>query len=190
MAKINTRTNITNAALELFSTQGYTDTTTRLIAEKAGVNEVTIFRHFGSKQKLFEEVTKNYVEQLDFADTVLKYKKYKPSEAVRLIGNEFINYCYDNEGIYRIQMKIQDDILSINKLQLSKSYIKGFTVYLNELKNDGIFKADPEISAINFVLSILGVFTYYVLADDYQKEYVHTLVQQQLDDFINNNNLE
>ncbi|GAB4212425.1 MAG: hypothetical protein OHK0012_06670 [Synechococcales cyanobacterium] len=39
-------------AKELFARQGITQTTTRQIAEGAGVNEVTLFRHFGSKQGL------------------------------------------------------------------------------------------------------------------------------------------
>lgn len=48
----STRTRLINAALELFSSQGVTETTTRQIAELAQVNEVTLFRQFGSKQGL------------------------------------------------------------------------------------------------------------------------------------------
>ncbi|HEY9651818.1 MAG TPA: TetR/AcrR family transcriptional regulator [Coleofasciculaceae cyanobacterium] len=48
----STRQRLINAALELFSSQGVTDTTTRQIAELAKVNEVTLFRQFGNKQGL------------------------------------------------------------------------------------------------------------------------------------------
>jgi AcrR family transcriptional regulator len=48
----DTRQRILDAALKLFGTIGYTRATTRAIAEQAGVNEVTLFRHFGSKQNL------------------------------------------------------------------------------------------------------------------------------------------
>ena len=48
----STRQRLINAALELFATQGVTDTTTRQIAESAGVNEVTLFRQFGNKNGL------------------------------------------------------------------------------------------------------------------------------------------
>jgi AcrR family transcriptional regulator len=48
----STRARLINAALELFSSQGVTETTTRQIAELARVNEVTLFRQFGSKQGL------------------------------------------------------------------------------------------------------------------------------------------
>ena len=44
-----TTTKILDAAGKLFSQRGYVATTTRAIAQLAGVNEVTIFRHFGNK---------------------------------------------------------------------------------------------------------------------------------------------
>ncbi|HAJ61704.1 MAG TPA: TetR family transcriptional regulator [Cyanobacteria bacterium UBA8543] len=47
-----TRQRLINAALELFTCQGVTETTTRQIAELAQVNEVTLFRQFGNKQGL------------------------------------------------------------------------------------------------------------------------------------------
>jgi len=42
------------AAFEEFSTKGIAGTTTRSIAERAGCNEVTLFRHFGAKEALLE----------------------------------------------------------------------------------------------------------------------------------------
>jgi AcrR family transcriptional regulator len=47
-----TRARLIQAALELFTAQGVTETTTRQIAELAQVNEVTLFRQFGNKQGL------------------------------------------------------------------------------------------------------------------------------------------
>lgn len=43
------------AARDLFAERGYKGTSTRDIAERAGVSEVMIFRHFGSKANLFQE---------------------------------------------------------------------------------------------------------------------------------------
>lgn len=48
----STRQRLVQAALQLFAAQGVTETTTRQIAELAGVNEVTLFRQFGSKHGL------------------------------------------------------------------------------------------------------------------------------------------
>jgi AcrR family transcriptional regulator len=60
MAAQNSRQKLTQAALSLFLTQGVSLTTTRQIAEAAGVNEATLFRNFGNKYGLllamFQEI--------------------------------------------------------------------------------------------------------------------------------------
>jgi AcrR family transcriptional regulator len=56
----DTRQRIIAAALKLFGQIGYTQASTRLIAETAGVNEVTLFRHFGSKRNLLMACTETF----------------------------------------------------------------------------------------------------------------------------------
>ena len=51
-----TRQRLIRAALELFTTRGYHDTTTAQIAKKAGIAEGTIYKHFSSKQHLLNEL--------------------------------------------------------------------------------------------------------------------------------------
>ncbi len=48
----DTRQRIIRTAINLFGKIGYSSTSTRAIAEAAEVNEVTLFRHFGSKKNL------------------------------------------------------------------------------------------------------------------------------------------
>jgi len=48
----DTRQRIIDAAIKLFGEVGYSRATTRAIAERAGINEVTLFRHFGNKKNL------------------------------------------------------------------------------------------------------------------------------------------
>jgi AcrR family transcriptional regulator len=50
------RQQILETAMDLFGRQGYLGTTTRQIAEVAGVNEAIIFRHFPTKDDLYWEV--------------------------------------------------------------------------------------------------------------------------------------
>lgn len=51
---------ILDAGLKLFSEKGYLGATTKDIARTAGVAELTLFRHFASKERLFEEVLKHH----------------------------------------------------------------------------------------------------------------------------------
>lgn len=49
------RDRILEAAAQVYSETGFRGATTRRIAERAGVNEVTLFRHFGSKTRLLHQ---------------------------------------------------------------------------------------------------------------------------------------
>jgi AcrR family transcriptional regulator len=55
-----TRERILQAAAQVFAREGYARATTRTLAAAAGVNEVTLFRHFGNKQNLFAAVIDEY----------------------------------------------------------------------------------------------------------------------------------
>ena len=52
---MDVREQLLQAALKVYSTAGTRGATTRRIAQEAGVNEVTLFRHFGSKDALLRD---------------------------------------------------------------------------------------------------------------------------------------
>jgi AcrR family transcriptional regulator len=71
-SSVQTRDRLVRAALELFTTRGYHETTTPLIATRAGVAEGTIYRHFPSKEDLLNEIfraaVRAFVEPLKAMD--------------------------------------------------------------------------------------------------------------------------
>lgn len=52
---MNVRDQLLAAAAQVYADGGYHGATTRRIASAAGVNEITLFRHFGSKEALLRE---------------------------------------------------------------------------------------------------------------------------------------
>ncbi len=58
---LQTRIRLIKAATELFASSGLTGATTREIARVAGVNEVTLFRHFSSKEQLLAAVIQQVI---------------------------------------------------------------------------------------------------------------------------------
>ena len=52
------------AAAELIGERGYNATTTRAIAERAGVNEVTLFRHFKNKQGILAALAETWAPRM------------------------------------------------------------------------------------------------------------------------------
>ena len=56
---MSTRESILDVTARLYAEHGWRGTTTRRIADAAGVNEVTIFRQFGSKENLLFEAIRS-----------------------------------------------------------------------------------------------------------------------------------
>jgi AcrR family transcriptional regulator len=59
-----TTSRILEAAADLFAERGYNGTTTRAIAEKAGVNEVTIFRRFDNKRGILVALAESWATNM------------------------------------------------------------------------------------------------------------------------------
>lgn len=82
---------IAGAARVTFAEHGFAGATTRDIAQRAGVGEVLIFRHFGSKADLFEQVVFAPFDRMigDFLEVV------RDDPPDRLGGNErFVRSIY------------------------------------------------------------------------------------------------
>ena len=63
---------ILDAALFLFTEQGARATSTKSIAKQAGVSEALIFKYFGTKDNLLEELIKgDFIKSIDFTRTFL-----------------------------------------------------------------------------------------------------------------------
>jgi len=86
----DTRRRLIETAIDVFATHGYDGTSTRLLAERAGVNLPAIQYHFGSKEGLYRAVVgyfADYIEQ-QMAPVGARVKAAfaagKPSRAVAL----------------------------------------------------------------------------------------------------------
>ncbi len=56
MAGDERRLQILQVAMKLFSKNGFAGTTTKKIAEAAGVSEATVFKHFSNKEELYADI--------------------------------------------------------------------------------------------------------------------------------------
>ena len=63
MEKGNTKQEILNTALELFSVQGYEATSISQIADAVGIRKASIYSHFASKQDILESLMTQVLEQ-------------------------------------------------------------------------------------------------------------------------------
>lgn len=157
---------IMKVSLKLFSEQGYYPTTTKQIAEEAGVNELTIFRHFGSKSNLFQVTTEHYVidSRVDYILNDIEDLSFE--EGMLLIANRIYKLFIQNTKLYKVQMKLSDNEQGFVKLKLSRKIISVLIEYFNELKERKVIEGEPEIMAVTMVNSLLGAFTVEILGDN------------------------
>ncbi len=83
------------AAQDLFSKHGYHGTTTRQIAEEAGVGESVLFRNFGSKAELFETtIVTVFTEFVDHWVNTSNEKLAAASDMTEVLRT-FVQGCYE-----------------------------------------------------------------------------------------------
>lgn len=87
----STRQRLIQSALQLFITHGISGTTTRQIAEAAEVNEVTLFRHFGSKHGLLLGVLEESTAFQRLGTALVSQKQSSASKEQAL--KEYASYC-------------------------------------------------------------------------------------------------
>ncbi len=157
-----TRENILAAALALFSQRGFLGATTRQIAREAGVAEVTLFRHFGSKEKLFEAVIRGYSFLPAMRGILPGLEKVPYEKALLAVARRFLATLDERRDLIRIMLAERQfypsEVRGIFREMLGEMFgmLAG---YFREQQQRGMLREfDPEAGAKAF----LGSFFAYV----------------------------
>lgn len=103
MKKIKTTKQLLlEATLKLISEKGYLGATTREIALGAGVTELTLFRHFGSKEKLFEEMLKTYTFLPKLKELLPELEDVPYEKALEMIATTFLLTLKERKAMIKI----------------------------------------------------------------------------------------
>jgi len=160
MAK-STRQKLCEAAIELFSKDGYDAVSTKKIAEVAGVSEMTLFRHFGTKTKLYEDAYDAYVYQPNFETLFERGLKGDVEIDLLRIGHVYLDALYMNKALILMEIRSKS-VESGDRPLLTKAPVrlkKAIIAYLDCLKSEGIINNDDtEMIAVSFISNILGHF--------------------------------
>ena len=99
------REQIVAAALRTFSRLGYRGATTRELARDAGITEVTLFRHFPSKEKLFGAVLDTY-SILPVLRAELEHPEPDKDvrDTLRRLGHRFLGILKARKDVIRLML--------------------------------------------------------------------------------------
>ena len=102
MTRANTKQQLLEATLKLISEKGYLGATTREIAQEAGVTELTLFRHFGSKEKLFEELLNSYTVLPKLKELLPELRDTSYEKALELIAMRVLLTLKERKAMIKI----------------------------------------------------------------------------------------
>ncbi len=97
------RQQIVEAAIDLFSRKGFTGTTTREIAEAAGISEATIFKHFQTKRELYSAIIEVKSETEELLASAAKAAEAKDDAGVlRAVGLKMMEQTERDPSLMRL----------------------------------------------------------------------------------------
>lgn len=153
----DTKEKILAAALDLFSADSYAAVPTKAIAQRASVNEVTLFRLFSSKRNLYLEVFKRYFVVATEPFLFGGLSGELSADILRL-GRTIASLFIGNHKIVCMSLKEMDNFPEI-KEQLRRqpaTLISLVSTYFRRAAAVDFWADDPVQLAEVFVTSLMG----------------------------------
>jgi AcrR family transcriptional regulator len=184
------------AARDLFARQDYRGTTTREIAEAAGVTEHLLFRNFGSKAGLFREALvlpfTEFVDDFGHTWDAVVHEEADEQELTRRFVGQLYDVLVEHQGLLLTLMAAQ----ALSEDELAETGIADIRRALNVLSQigaegmriRGMRTSHPDLPAHSTVAMIAGMAalrsTYFGTEQPPREAIVDELVQAILHGFL------
>lgn len=183
------RQKILEGAIKVFTENGFDASSMDKIAETSGVSKITVYKHFQSKENLFQSIVSEFLRQSDEKKPI-KYSKTQP------LKEQLMDFA--KAELYRVSDPVQ---LGLSKLLASvyifkPDYVKetlaghkfydDFTMWLDAAKKDGTITFETaELTAQVFYGMIEGCLTWNaLLTDGANLPYIEPLLKEIIDVFL------
>lgn len=168
MERGNTKYEILEASLELFSVQGFEATSISQIADAVGIRKASLYSHFENKQAILDALAKEVLEQYAAHSIFARTDWEKdtdnlpltPDAAVQMIQGQ-IRYILHDPNISKARKMLVIEQFrnpELAKLQTKQNYsdvLGYFTGLIKQLIRQGVLtENDPEIMAAQLCLPI------------------------------------
>jgi AcrR family transcriptional regulator len=178
---MSVRNQLIEAAARLYAEAGYRGATTRRIAGEAGVNEITLFRHFGSKDALIREAI-SHAESSLVPDVLLPETPRDPFREVRDWARAHLAELRSRRSLIRTCMGEIEEHPGIFPAENSPPAAAAKTLcrYLRRLRGNGLAKAPfDETAASTMLIGVLfaDAMGRDIMPDMYRNDPEHALDQ-------------
>jgi AcrR family transcriptional regulator len=151
------KTNILNAAYDLFSTYGVQKVSIQEIAQKAQVSQVTIYNYFGGKdQLLFETVKKFTYEQFDHFKYIVndQHMSFKDKISFVIQGKKE-NILHINPDFLQSVMADQPHIQEFIRKFSEENSVPLLMQLIDQGKNLGYIHPGLSVHTVMFYVSVI-----------------------------------
>lgn len=174
-----TQQRIVDAALDLISHVGYKSTTTKKIADQAGVNETTIFKNFKSKQILIDTAYKQHTTQItDEVDEFFSHQFENTEDLMRKAGRFIADMYHRHRTIVIGTVKEVGNVNMKSTSNYKEDYVKNSLC--EKLKS---FSKEHKISEQEYE-TIVYIFSGAILSlliDNVRGEYMEDTDENRVD---------
>jgi AcrR family transcriptional regulator len=135
-----TRLRITDAAIDLHGSVGPARTTISAVADRAGVQRATVYRHFPDEEALFDACSSHWMAQHPLPDPARWTQIEDPAQRLRVALGEL--YEWYEHGEYMLERTTRDVAL-VPALRPSMEAFRGWL----DVAADAILRGRPERGA-------------------------------------------
>jgi AcrR family transcriptional regulator len=185
-----------DAARELFARQDYRSTTTREIAEAAGVSEYLLFRNFGSKAGLFREALvlpfTSFVDEFGRTWQSVIPEETEEEELARLFVGQLYDVMVEHRGLLLTLLASEgfspDEIAGTGIADIREALAVLGQISAEGMQLRGFRSSQPDLPAHSTVAMIVGMValrsTYFGDKQPSREAIVDELVQATLHGFL------
>ncbi len=173
--KSDKRNRIINAALIVFSKDGFQNSKIEDIAKTADIGKGTLYEYFSSKEELFLQVFTNFKESVLSKFWVVLNNDGDPLAKLKRVAKISAEICADDEIQMRFLAQFSFECITRekgNKLtELLNEYNEEIAALISGIVKEGIEEGllkplDVEILSKNFTDTLFGMYMRYQLSDN------------------------
>ena len=167
MAGDERREQLCQIAMRLFSERGFRGTTTKEIANAAGVSEAVIFKHFSNKDELYAAILDNKACSQPFIDPFIeiaeKIEQKDDFGVFYSMALNALNKHKDDSDFLRLMLQS-----ALERHELARVFFENFITriydflggYIRQRQQDGVFR---EVEPRVVVRAFIGMFVHHSL---------------------------